>query len=139
MTDIQIHLQPGLNLGSSRASVASTADQAHFAQLLEGMRSVSRQSSPPAESTSAPLTPRGGLGSELFKDIHGLDQIMDGMAVASKLNSKEIQGNGDHMTRLAETILRLEVDGDTYFMQTNYASQRASEFGDELNSLMRNK
>ena len=124
---------------SSRASVASTADQSHFARLLEGMRVASSPTQPGMNTTKSPGPERGEIGAALLNDVHGLDQIIEGMAVAAELNSQEIQSNGDHLFNLTESILRLEVDGDTYFMQTNYASQRATEFGEELGSLTRGR
>jgi hypothetical protein len=124
MNDLHIPSQLPFVLSSSRASVASTADQSHFARLLEGMRVASSPTQPGMNTTKTPGPERGEIGAALLNDVHGLDQIIEGMAVAAKLNSQEIQSNGD---------------GDTYFMQTNYASQRATEFGEELGSLTRGR
>lgn len=138
MKEISVQATKPLELGSSRASVSSSVDRDHFAALLGGMKSAT--GGVPAIPTNPNSPDKGyGLGGALIKDVYGLDQILRGMDVAGKLNEKVMDKQGFEMKELTETLLRLESDGDVFFMQVNYAAQKATDLGEEIQSITKGK
>ena len=61
------------------------------------------------------------------------------MEVASKLNTHAIYASKDEMAMMSETMLRLQVDGNTYFMQTNYVNQRLGELDEHIKAVIRSR
>ena len=40
---------------------------------------------------------------------------------------------------VSETLLRLQVDGNTYFMQTNFVNQRLGELDEHIKAVTRSR
>lgn len=138
MKEISIQATAPLELGSSRASVSSPVDRAHFTALLNGMKSATGGA--PVIPSDPDSPDKGyGLGGAMIKDVFGLDQIVRGMDVAGKLNENVMDKQGFEMKELTETLLRLEAGGDVFFMQVNYASQKATDLGEEVQSITKGK
>ena len=138
MTYIPIQPTSSAEFLSTRGLLANKADADHFSGLLAGMKALSVINDSDQLVTNNPGL-RQDFGSELFKDIHGLDKIMEGMDVASKLNSNAIHQSKEHVSTLSETLMRFNVDGTTYFMQTNYVNQRLGELDEQIKSVVRSK
>lgn len=123
---------------SNRGVIANPAQADHFSQLLAGMKTMSANDVQGLSVTKMPGL-RDEFGAELFKDIHGLDKIMEGMEVASKLNTNALHASKDEMAMVSETLLRLQVDGTTYFMQTNFVNQRLGELDEHIKAVTRSR
>lgn len=141
MNSVPVQPQLSAEFLSGRGVIANSANSAHadhFSRLLAGIKTLSAHE---VQGSSVTKTPghREELGSEIFKDVHGLDKIMEGMEVASKLNTHAIHASKDEMSVLCETMLRLQADGDTYFMQTNFVNQRLSEMDEHIKAVTRSR
>ena len=99
-----VPVQPPLSAEflSNRGVIANSAHADQFSQLLAGMKTMSAND---VQGLSVTRTPglRDEFGAELFKDIHGLDKIMEGMEVASKLNTNALHASKDEMAMVSET------------------------------------
>lgn len=135
-----IPVQPPLSAEflSNRGVIANPAHADHFSQLLAGMKTISANEVQGLSVTKTPSL-RNEFGAELFKDIHGLDKIMEGMEVASKLNANALHASKDDMATVSETLLRLQADGTTYFMQTNFVNQRLGELDEHIKAVTRSR
>lgn len=138
MTNVPVQPPSPAEFTSTRGVVANSAHADHFAQLLAGMKVLSADEVKNQSIVQKPGS-RDEFGAELFKDIHGLDKVMEGMDVATKLNSKVLESGKDEMAEVSETLMRMQVDGTTYFMQTNFINQRLGELEEHLKAVTRSR